>query len=164
MYCKNLAKRIIPFAIALMLGLLAASNLPKKETIVNEIPTQIKPTKNNTREENKCPSAFCNGVGQTYLSTKTEKSSSVKELKIISKPRPKYTQLAEQNNVQGIVTLRVEFLANGQVGSVLPVASLPYGLTNEAIVAAKQIKFEPKTENGRAKPVTKLVQYNFTIY
>lgn len=84
--------------------------------------------------------------------------------KILAKPRANYTDAARQNQVQGTVTLRVTFLASGQIGSISPVSGLPYGLTEQAIAAARSIKFEPQKVDGVGKSVTKQVQYSFTIY
>lgn len=85
-------------------------------------------------------------------------------VKIISKPRASYTDAARQNNVQGSVTLRITFLASGQIGGISPVSGLPYGLTEQAIAAARSIRFEPAKKNG--VPFTKqmTIQYGFTIY
>lgn len=85
-------------------------------------------------------------------------------LQIKSKPRAFYTETARQNNVQGTVILKVTFLANGTVGDIFSVSGLPDGLTEQAIEAAKKIKFEPMKVNGQAKTATKTVQYSFTIY
>lgn len=85
-------------------------------------------------------------------------------VKIVSKPRANYTDAARQNQVQGTVTLRVTFTASGAIGSISPVSGLPYGLTEQAIAAARGIKFEPAKKNGVAQTVTKQVQYSFTIY
>lgn len=85
-------------------------------------------------------------------------------IKIIAKPRPAYTDAARQNQVTGVVRLRVTFMANGQVGSVSPVSGLSYGLTEQAIAAAKQIRFEPAKVNGVAQTVTKQIEYSFSIY
>jgi len=63
----------------------------------------------------------------------------------------------------GVVRLRVEFLASGEIGKIEVVDSLPDGLTEQAIAAARQIKFEPKKVNGVAQTVTKLVEYTFTL-
>ena len=87
-----------------------------------------------------------------------------KGLNITFKPKPRYTDAARQQNIQGTVTVRVTFLASGQIGSVSPVSSLGYGLTEQAIAAAKQMKFEPQLKNGVPQTVTKSVQFSFTIY
>jgi TonB family protein len=85
-------------------------------------------------------------------------------LSILSKPRPGYTDSARTNNVQGTVRLRVTFNANGTIGSISPVSGLPNGLTEQAIAAARQIRFEPKKINGVPVSVTKVVEYSFSIY
>jgi TonB family protein len=85
-------------------------------------------------------------------------------MKITSKPKALYTDAGRQNQVQGTVTLRVTFLASGQIGSIAPVSGLPYGLTEQAISAARSIRFEPQMVNGSPVSVTKQVQYSFTIY
>lgn len=85
-------------------------------------------------------------------------------IKILSKPRPGYTDAARQNNIQGTVILRVTFLASGQVGSISPVKGLPNGLTEQAIAAARRINFEPAMRNGSPQTVTKQIEYSFSIY
>lgn len=103
--------------------------------------------------------------GRTPTVAKIEKPSGVtKGVTITSKPTPRYTDAARQNNVQGTVTLRVTFNANGTIGGIAPVNQLPYGLTEQAIQAARQIRFEPAMRNGQPYAVTKQVQYSFTIY
>ena len=87
-----------------------------------------------------------------------------KALNITYKPKPKYTDEARQKNITGNVRVRVTFLPSGQIGSVSPVSNLGYGLTEQAIAAAKQMKFEPQMQNGRPVPVTKVVVFTFTIY
>lgn len=84
--------------------------------------------------------------------------------RIISKPRPAYTDAARQNQVTGVVRLRVTFSASGSIGSIAPVSGLPYGLTEQAIAAARQIRFEPAKKNGVPVPSTKIIEYSFTIY
>ncbi|MGI8639118.1 MAG: energy transducer TonB [Pyrinomonadaceae bacterium] len=86
------------------------------------------------------------------------------KIKFISKPRAGYTDQARTNQIQGTVRLRVTFLPSGQIGSITPVSGLPYGLTEQAIAAARQIRFEPAKKNG--VPITSafVVEYNFNIY
>jgi TonB family protein len=85
-------------------------------------------------------------------------------IKILSKPQARYTDAGRQNNVQGTVTLKVTFTASGAIGSITAVSGLPYGLTEQAIAAARQIKFEPAMRNGVPYSLTKTVSYSFTIY
>ncbi len=84
--------------------------------------------------------------------------------KILSKPRATYTDAARTNNVQGSVLVKVTLLSSGAVGSVSVVRGLPHGLSERAIAAAKQIRFEPKKVNGVPVSVTQTFEYTFSIY
>jgi TonB family protein len=85
-------------------------------------------------------------------------------LNIIVKPKPLYTDAARQNNIQGTVTVRVVFLANGGIGSITPVSALSHGLTEQAIAAARKLVFLPQKAQGQPQTVVKSVQYSFSIY
>ncbi|MGI8670648.1 MAG: energy transducer TonB [Aridibacter sp.] len=87
-----------------------------------------------------------------------------KRIFILSKPQPIYTCKAKLNNMQGIVFLSIEFLKNGKIGKIKKVEGLPDGLTEQAIEAAKKIKFEPEMKNGKPVTVVKQIKYNYTIY
>lgn len=83
---------------------------------------------------------------------------------IHSKPRASYTDLARFYDISGAVRTRVTFLANGTMGAVTPLNKLPFGLTEEAVKAAKSITFKPARKNGIPYSTTAIVQYVFTIY
>lgn len=85
-------------------------------------------------------------------------------VKILSKPRANYTDAARQNQVQGKVVLRVTFSANGSIGAISVISGLGNGLTEQAIAAARGIRFEPAKRAGVPYSVTKPVEYTFTIY
>ncbi|HCA58766.1 MAG TPA: hypothetical protein DEP46_12380, partial [Blastocatellia bacterium] len=85
-------------------------------------------------------------------------------LKIVAKPRPGYTEAARKNGTQGTVVLRVTFLANGSIGPISTVRGLPNGLTEQAIAAARNIRFEPPKRNGIPSAVTRTIEYSFTMY
>ena len=117
---------------------------------------------------------FGNGTGTGNLekennvkpetSVTTQNTVINRDVLILSKPRAIYTDAARQNQVQGTVVLKVTFLANGQIGSITPVNGLGFGLTEQAVNAAKNIRFQPAMKNG--KPFTKVrnVTYTFTLY
>lgn len=94
------------------------------------------------------------------------KVSGLKEqpLRLISKPQPRYTDEAQNKLIEGETILKIVFLANGDIGSISPVTKLPYGLTENAIEAARRIKFEPAKKNGVPVSVVKSLKYTFTIY
>ncbi len=84
--------------------------------------------------------------------------------RVLSRPEPPYTEEARKNGVAGTVVLRGIFAVDGKVRAIRPVAVLPYGLTLQAIRAARKIKFIPATKDG--KPVSQYIQieYNFNLY
>jgi len=70
-------------------------------------------------------------------------------VEIISKPRPDYTEGGRKHSVEGEVTLEVTFTAAGQVLVVRVVRGLGYGLDEQAIRAAQQIRFKPAQLGGQ---------------
>ena len=68
---------------------------------------------------------------------------------IFSKPEPSYTEQARHHNTRGVVRLSAVLAADGQVKNILAIKRLPDGLTENAIAAARQIKFTPATLNGQ---------------
>ncbi|MCB1024060.1 MAG: energy transducer TonB [Acidobacteria bacterium] len=84
-------------------------------------------------------------------------------LKIISMEKPTYTVLGKYYRISGVVILRVAFGSDGKIGSVSPIKGLPFGLTERAVLAARQITFSPKIEKGKPVNSTKTIQFNFGI-
>lgn len=87
-----------------------------------------------------------------------------KPMRIVAKPSPTFTDAARTNGIQGTVILRVTFLASGQISSISVVKGLAYGLTEQAIAAARGIKFEPAESKLGPITVTKTVEYTFAPY
>ncbi|HEX8279709.1 MAG TPA: energy transducer TonB [Segetibacter sp.] len=84
--------------------------------------------------------------------------------KITAKPRPNYTDLARSNSVSGIVSFAVEFDAEGKVGTIIPIKTLPGGLTENTVNVAKKIKFTPMVKDGKPITIIRIVEYSFQIY
>ncbi len=93
------------------------------------------------------------------VATPEPKVAAANTFKITSQPRANYSDAGRQNNVNGVVRLKVTFLASGQIGGISVVSGLPYGLTEQAIAAARNIRFVPG-----ASTVSKTVEYRFTLY
>lgn len=91
-------------------------------------------------------------------------SKTTTRARVVSKPEPRYTEEARRNQVSGTVVLRVVFASSGQVTDIRTVSSLPYGLTEKAIAAARQIRFSPAQVNGRPVSVYFQLEYNFNLY
>ena len=84
--------------------------------------------------------------------------------RILYKPQPSYSEEARQNNVEGVVVLRVILSAQGTIVGVSVISGLPYGLTERAIAAARQIKFTPAQKDGVPVTVAMQLEYKFNIY
>lgn len=165
MCCFNFGKKVFSFALTFIVGLSIADALQNK-TVINDSSYQVNAFKDIVRQkQGNGITSIATGIGAGNLDemSKTSKIATT-GLRILSKPKANYTELARKNNTQGIVLLRVTFLADGKIGSIIPVYTLPEGLTEQAIAAARGITFEPKFVNGKAVSVTKQVQYGFSIY
>ncbi|HKQ52640.1 MAG TPA: energy transducer TonB [Pyrinomonadaceae bacterium] len=101
--------------------------------------------------------------GENYNRTFSPKEVNVKA-RILSRPEPQYTEEARKNQVSGTVVLRAVFSSSGQVTNIRAVSSLPYGLTERAIAAARQIRFTPAMKDGRAVSQYIQIEYNFNLY
>ena len=84
--------------------------------------------------------------------------------RLLAKPEPQYTEEARRNQITGTVMLRAVFASSGEVVQIQALSSLPFGLTERAITAARQIKFVPAMKNGRAVSVYMNLEYNFNLY
>jgi TonB family protein len=68
----------------------------------------------------------------------------------LNAPRPNYTEEARANKVQGVVRARILVGSDGAVKQVRIVRGLPFGLNEEAIRAAMQMRFRPAMKDGVA--------------
>jgi TonB family protein len=84
--------------------------------------------------------------------------------RILDKPEPTYTALARKNQIKGTIVLRVVFSSDGTVTNIHAVSALPDGLTEQAIEAAKKIRFVPATKDGHPVSMWMELQYNFNLY
>ena len=93
------------------------------------------------------------------------KQSEVEQrVRLLFKPEPQYTEEARQNQLTGTVMLRVVFSSEGEVEQIRAIRTLPFGLTERAIAAARRIKFVPAMKGGQAVSVQMQLEYNFNLY
>ena len=85
-------------------------------------------------------------------------------MKIISKPRAQYTDAARRSQTQGTIRMAIEFGADGNIKEIFVFEGLPDGLTKSSVEAAKNIKFEPGTKDGKPFSTIAVISYNFVIY
>jgi len=82
---------------------------------------------------------------------------------LLRQPHPKFSYAARGSNTAGIVRLKVNFLATGQIGNIVIVSEVPNGLTESAVNAAKKIKFLPAEIDKKKVDVTKTIEYAFNV-
>jgi TonB family protein len=106
------------------------------------------------------------GISSTDTNTAPPKPATgeSKALRILSKAKPTYTDFARFYEIGGTVILQVTFMSSGEIGSISVIKGLPFSLTEMAISAARQIRFEPAIRDGVPVSVTKRVVYEFSIY
>jgi TonB family protein len=79
------------------------------------------------------------------------------------KPLPEYTAEARQLRIEGDVTLKVRFLANGQVEVLGVVSGLGHGLDEQARIAAEHIRFKPATRGGQPVDEVSIIHVTFQM-
>jgi len=84
--------------------------------------------------------------------------------RVLSKPEAGYTEEARKQDITGTVVLRAIFSISGEVTGIQAVKSLPGGLTEKAIAAARQIRFVPAMKDGHPVSVYMQLEYNFNLY
>ncbi len=84
--------------------------------------------------------------------------------RVVSKPEPQYSEAARKAGVVGTVVLRAVFSAEGEVKHILITRSLGYGLTTQAVRAARQIRFTPAMKDGTPVSMHIQLEYNFHLY
>lgn len=84
--------------------------------------------------------------------------------RLLSKPEPHYSEEARRQGITGTVVLRVVFTSAGEVTQIRAIQQLPFGLTERAIEAAREIKFQPAKKGGRSVSVYMQLEYNFNLY
>lgn len=104
-----------------------------------------------------CSTAGCGGTAFTVRQVH-------QRARLLSKPEPQYTEEARRNQVMGTVILRVVFASSGEVTNIQAVKTLPFGLTERAIMAARRIRFVPAMKDGQPVSVHMQLEYNFNLY
>jgi TonB family protein len=84
-------------------------------------------------------------------------------VEILEKTNPAYSNEGRTLRIEGDVVLEVVFLASGQVQVVRVVSGLGHGLDDEAIQAAKQIRFRPAKREGQPVDFTAHVRIAFRL-
>jgi TonB family protein len=82
---------------------------------------------------------------------------------VLDKPRPQYTAEARLLKIEGDVTLKVRFSADGHIQILGVVNGLGHGLNEEAALAVEQIRYKPATQNGQPVDQVSLIHVTFQL-
>jgi TonB family protein len=97
-------------------------------------------------------------------SQKPTDTAKIEPVQLLRHPKGEYTKEARDAKIQGSVTLKVTFNADGTIGAVVVITELPFGLTAQAVEAARKIEFKPATRDGVPIKQTKIITYSFNLY
>lgn len=82
---------------------------------------------------------------------------------ILLKPKPTYPELARLYMIDGMVKLRVTFEKDSQIGEIRVLNKLPLGMTQNAMSAARDIRFSPALRIGQPYATTRVMEYPFSL-
>ncbi|HEV2668421.1 MAG TPA: energy transducer TonB, partial [Blastocatellia bacterium] len=82
---------------------------------------------------------------------------------ILYKEKAEYTLEARNKKIEGTVVLNVVFGVGGQISDIRVIRGLPHGLTENAIIAAKKIRFEPAMKDGQPVSVRGKLEFTFNL-
>lgn len=101
------------------------------------------------------------------LQPSDEKIYTAKEVdvkaRMTDKPAASYTDEAKLNQVTGTVILKVLLARDGHVSNIKTISGLPFGLTERAIAAARQLRFIPAMKGGMPVSMWMQIEYSFTL-
>jgi TonB family protein len=150
---SHLLKKVLPFALTLFVGALAAGALRHR----GHFP------------RHSCAAFEYGGAyegGKVFVAPAPNRASLVdvtRRAVIVSKPDPLYTDEARHHGTTGEVRLRVLLDSSGSVARIEPLMTLPDGLTESATEAARRIEFIPAEKDGRPVSQFATVSYRFDV-
>ncbi len=142
-------KRILPFLLTLIVGA-ALVNWMLPDVYQHSTLLVVKPPQSQVKNSN---------PGDIFRSREVTKRAV-----LLSRPEAGYTAEARQNESQGTVRIRAVLSSSGEVTNIQVLDGLPFGLTEQAIAAARQIKFTPALKDGRAVSQYVTIEYVFNLY
>jgi TonB family protein len=136
----------------------AASGPVAAAPVINDFLSSIKLGEKTEGIDLSEPSLEIDTSGKIYKGREVDVKA-----RLTMKPEPPYTKNARHNKVEGTVILRAVFSNTGRVEDILVVSGLPDGLTEQAIKAARQIRFIPAVKDGKAVSMWMQLEYHFSV-
>ena len=108
-------------------------------------------------------SAFANPGIHAKGSSHQASTGSDAPVEITFKPKADYTDEGRKQKINGEVRLEVLFKSDGRIHVIRVLQGLGYGLDEQAVKAAEQIKFKPALHEGQPVDSTALVHIIFEL-
>jgi len=138
-----------------------ANSFARAGTTVDEILKLHPPDEDHWRELRETLWLYSQPVSPPESRTVFGSSEVQKRARLVDAPAAAYPDEARAAKAKGEVRLRLVLAADGSVKNVFPMRPLPYGLTDAAMNAARQIKFTPAVRNGRPVSQFTTLSYEF---
>jgi TonB family protein len=107
--------------------------------------------------------SFTAAAAAAPVQAPTRRRPVAEPLEILFKPRPVYTDEARRARIEGDIVLEVLFPGTGNPRVLRVVRGLGYGLEQNALDAAAQIRFRPSSEEGRPVDTVAMVRIAFQL-
>jgi TonB family protein len=128
---------------------------------VDEILKLNPPDADVWRERRETLSLYSQPISPPESRTVFGTSEVQKRARLLSSPPAAYPDEARLAKAKGEVRLRVVLAGDGTVKNIFPMRPQEHGLTEAAMVAAKQLRFEPAIRNGQPVSQFATVAYEF---
>lgn len=138
-----------------------ADSFARAGATVDEILKLHPPDEDHWRELRETLWLYAQPVSPPESRTVFGSSEVQKRARLLDAPAAAYPDEARAAKAKGEVRLRLVLAADGTVRNVFPMKTLPYGLTDAAMKAARQIKFTPAVRNGRPVSQFTTLSYEF---
>jgi TonB family protein len=138
-----------------------ATSFTEAGSTVDEILKMNPPQPDMWRERRETLAIYAVPVGPPGTRTVFGATEVSKKARLLETPAAGYTDGARQAEAKGEVRLRLVLAADGSVKHVFPMKALGFGLTESAMEAARQIKFEPAVRNGQPASQFVTLSYEF---
>jgi TonB family protein len=100
---------------------------------------------------------------QTAQAAVQSEKPNIEPVEILYEPIPVYTAKARTLRIEGVVVLEIVFTASREVKVLRIVQGLGHGLSQAALAAARQIRFEPERVDGRPVDSQALLRVVFQL-
>lgn len=104
-----------------------------------------------------------NDVDDAAITDFVDQKSVTTMPRITYRDKATYTPEARANGLSGTVLLSAVFGSDGTLSGFRVLRGLPDGLTEEAIEAAKRMRFIPATKDGQPVSTRAQIEYNFSL-